>query len=693
MSIDIKQVFAAVFPSIYTYDEQYDEIRSNGKLDVMSYSYNIRKLIYDNYHKLKDMNENALTVNELEVIKDTDPDVKYIRDLYNQMEVFDVDKNMKAFKHLTREDYYYLNLNANDQDHTNLKYIVKYDKSVLNTDEDIYNIDYFVSKNIYPIKNTYNKELICKYISYKHLDNKRLSDSLFKDNKDIQTVMKSLLNRFVIGNKIDIMELANKINIINNDNYMKTYMRVYVDMLRTHDTPNININREIVRYAFDKVVDYYDHIISKHGLTLETFTQDVLIHKYVNTDNFESVLNKVKQVDGKIELATIKKLLTLYSKLGINIDFITELVEYFKDYKNILESYITIMETTKGNVSENVIKSLLQHYDDINEYVKKNSRSIFTQSCLGNKQHAMFNELYKLIIRLVNIAKFNVHELDFITQEWLYNIDNTFSELANVIIKHACQEKKMTSLLVNKKFNNNRVNLYVNILYNLMSEDIMKKNIDNKEIVLTIIETFNVDDGLSKMEKNKIRMLKYSYHTLSYYYVSAYKEAPPFTIYCGPSTENLAAIWSNVCSMEVPLEMTNQKYYDYMISHDGEKRPANITAMYSYFSNTAENKLIFISNDDTLDKPARLRYIIPVSYDKIKEFITEDIETNGICLFTTVSNADWAKIARSNERLDIVAFSDIKNILKERTSMKSLIQFFKDAIELKFDCQLKMEEL
>ena len=92
--------------------------------------------------------------------------------------------------------------------------------------------------------------------------------------------------------------------------------------------------------------------------------------------------------------------------------------------------------------------------------------------------------------------------------------------------------------------------------------------------------------------------------------------------------------WRNYVNNDVPAEISKYSYYDYMIRNNGSRRPKNITALYTYLSNTAENKIIFINNDNTLDKPARLRYIIPINYDKVKDFLAEELITNDISLLT-----------------------------------------------------------
>ena len=150
--------------------------------------------------------------------------------------------------------------------------------------------------------------------------------------------------------------------------------------------------------------------------------------------------------------------------------------------------------------------------------------------------------------------------------------------------------------------------------------------------------------------------------------------------------------WRKYVNNDVPAEISKYSYYDYMIRNNGSRRPKNITALYTYLSNTTENKIIFINNNNTLDKPARLRHIIPINYDKVKDFLAEELITNDISLLTQVSNKDWEKIAGGNDRIDTIAFSDCKDIYRNRTPLKKLLEFFKTAIEMEFNTTITSAE-
>ena len=662
MSVSIEQVFEAIFPEIYTYDQQYNEIKSNQKLDIMKYPYSIRRLVYDNYHKLKDINKEKLTTSELESIMDKDPDVKFIRNLYSQDEAFCDAGVPKVYKHLTKEDYNYVSMNENDRNHTTMDYIVMYDKSVFNTTEDIYNVNHYLKNNMFPVKNNYDQVLLLKVIDFDNLSNARFIEKYI--NRD--TSFGILINRFVIDESHTIIDLRRQMNIVDN-NLTTSLMDDYIDCLRENNKCITRLDEEVVNAVFKEVIDYYNTITQKYSLTSEQFIDDVIVN---NKDNHEKLIGYINRCGEKQRDSIIGEMFLLFARLGFKID---NIVDYMNDYtnsKNILEHYVTIISQTNQRANKEVVEKLMDCYL---ENYSKAAPTIRTK-------------LETLLIKLITLSDFGIYELNNAKTEMFLYMDKP-TKLCNSVIKHACDNGTYDSLLQHPLFAGKESLLFVRILAEFMERDIHNKEHEYKQVVLDLVES--ADDPCGALRTTFYGLE----HTLGWKYIEAYKEVPPLKIYTNPKIENISNIWRKVTSFEIPLEMTNQKYYDYMISHDGEKRPENITAMYSYFSNTAENKLIFISNDDVLDKPAKLRYIIPVKYDVIKEFVTEDIDTNDICLFTTVSNADWAKIANSNERLDIVAFSDIKNVYKERTPMKTLIQFFKDAIELKFDCSLKLEEI
>ena len=191
---------------------------------------------------------------------------------------------------------------------------------------------------------------------------------------------------------------------------------------------------------------------------------------------------------------------------------------------------------------------------------------------------------------------------------------------------------------------------------------------------------------------------------IGFAWVRTYKEEPPLGVYPSPNykedstkdQKNPRKSWQNgitiadcwaihVNENTTPMEMTSMKYYDYMVKSNGIKRNPDQTILYSYFSNSNENKLIFCRSNVELLDPAVPRYYIPVEFKKLKQFLHEDLLTTDICMFAQLTKNDWEKIAAGQENIDIVAFNDMKNIYRERTPLKEVIKYIIEAIEIEFD--------
>lgn len=191
---------------------------------------------------------------------------------------------------------------------------------------------------------------------------------------------------------------------------------------------------------------------------------------------------------------------------------------------------------------------------------------------------------------------------------------------------------------------------------------------------------------------------------IGFAWVRTYKEEPPLMVYPHPnyredSTKNqknprkqwqtgvtIEDVWSQyVNASTTPMEMKSTKYYDYMVKSGGVKRNPDQTIMYSYFSNSNENKLIFCKSDVELLDPAVPRYYIPVEFKRLKQYLHEDLLTTDICMFAQLTKNDWEKISGGKEDIDVVVFNDMKNVYRERTPLKEVIKYLVENIEIEFD--------
>lgn len=164
---------------------------------------------------------------------------------------------------------------------------------------------------------------------------------------------------------------------------------------------------------------------------------------------------------------------------------------------------------------------------------------------------------------------------------------------------------------------------------------------------------------------------------------------PPLFVYPNPQmtydNSIIMSYWGTyINKRNVPQEMSSMKYYDYMVRSNGVKRNPNQTIMYSYFSNSNENKLVFCPSNVELEEPARARYYIPVEFSMLKQFLHEELDTNDICMFTQLTKDDWNKIACGNDSIDVVVFNDVKNIYRERTKLADIIDYIINSIMIKF---------
>lgn len=160
-------------------------------------------------------------------------------------------------------------------------------------------------------------------------------------------------------------------------------------------------------------------------------------------------------------------------------------------------------------------------------------------------------------------------------------------------------------------------------------------------------------------------------------------ENPPIEIWPETPNRKLQESYKNYVSEVLPKEYVERRFYDYMVRNH-RTRSTNSTAIYTLFSNNSELKIIFINDDNILEAPAKKRYTIDVPYEQVKEYMSEELETNDITTLTTIAGGDFEKICGGNHLIDCFVFSDIKNVFKERTPYKHLMPFFLTNLKLKF---------
>lgn len=624
MSVSFKVVLAAIFPEVFQYDDEYDELFGNTKLNILNYPYPIRKLFYDYYDVNMDKNK-MLTKNDIDNFMNNDKELLYVKNPVNNVVWYNSKTKQVEYiryNHFIEQDYKYKHVQQNVRNHMTLKYIVFYDEY------NDFNINNYIANNMYPKNERYDKVLMSRIISY---------DNIFKYYNEINKqdlAIKVIIERFLT----DENKLINFTSKLTDNELKLAYYESFISKLNKFTT--FDYNKWKYLYEFDKtlyplVIKHYKQYVKMID-TNNTAIYQMVKHGMLIADNY-----KYNVQSNWFRVAFV----FVYKLKDTSLLTITE---------SMLNQYISCCE------SDNVPLQV----DIINKFDVK-----YTANAIVNKLSNIDQSIYKLKALPFIINKYNIFKYVNDIKEHIEYIDEHKQQFDNYPMLIFC-----CLIEVMRRYENT---IKININDNTQREHITKDDIkDYIEKYKEVIDYY---------------VFMYENHTIGYYWVKYVHDEPFYTIYPSPLIDNLAVVWKQHYSVPPPKEMVDIKFYNYMMKYNGVRRPQNITAFYSYFSNSNENKFIFINNDNVLENEARLRYIIPVNYQQVKTFLTEELETNDICLFTKISDKDWQKIAGGNDRIDCVVFSDWADVFRHRTTPSKLIKYFKEAIELKFNVVLKDE--
>lgn len=241
--------------------------------------------------------------------------------------------------------------------------------------------------------------------------------------------------------------------------------------------------------------------------------------------------------------------------------------------------------------------------------------------------------------------------------------------------------------LIFKKATANQMAILFDDIYTQITKNKFYLNSnDSKKLLLAYILS---KSKLSFEDLFKI-LFKTNYTEFGVEWIKNKKTDPPFELW--PETPNieLQKAYKSYISIELPKEYTEKRFYDYMIKNKS-KRNSECTAIYTLFSNNSEHKIIFIDDNNMLMPPAKKRMTIPVKYETIKTFIGEELDTNNITMLTKISGADFDKICGGNHLIDCFVYSDIKNIYRERTPLKQILEYFVNVLEMKYNIEVTYE--
>lgn len=225
----------------------------------------------------------------------------------------------------------------------------------------------------------------------------------------------------------------------------------------------------------------------------------------------------------------------------------------------------------------------------------------------------------------------------------------------------------------------------IDFLYDYCEKLINDKQFDSKEFKYLENKYFEGKDARNDNILAELGLL----------YIKVYMQEPPLRYYPHPNyrsnklNKNSCSAWGAYVNIStVPKEMSNVEFYNYMIKCNGAKKNGNYTSCYTFFSNSLENKIVFIKSDVILNLPAELRFDVPIEFAKVKKFLHEDIETNNICMFSELKQCDWDKISGGNSLIDCVVISDSKNIYRDRTPLKTVLSYLINCLEIEYDMKV-----
>lgn len=357
-----------------------------------------------------------------------------------------------------------------------------------------------------------------------------------------------------------------------------------------------------------------------------------------------------------------------------------------------------------------------KYYNDICDFIIKNNTTIENHSdiellkqpkIIHNiswkviNSESKFKELFTLL--LTNKVDINYQDC----KETIYNNYLRFLTPEHIkiipvdLLLHKSKTQHSTynqnfikSLIYNNQFEHmfelcswNDLSKIFDEIYNAVVE---QKYVMNKYESDKFLSTYIASD--SKLEFQVVYELvcKSDYTNLGCHWIEQRKCDPPIELWPVTPNKALQNSYTNHISSVLPKEYTERRFYDYMIKNKN-KRSNDCTAIYTLFSNNSEQKIIFINDNNLLESPAKKRMTIPLKYEIIKTFFGEELDTNNITMLSKISGSDFDKICGGNHLIDCFVYSDIKNIYRERTPLKQILDFFVNVIQMKFNVNVTYE--
>lgn len=709
---DLIFVFTTVFENDITYDVKYKKLHIVKNFDLFKYPSNLRKLFYKYFASL-DFAEENFTKKDLIACMRKDEYLKYIP---NSLITSVFITSYSPHKKLLEEDYVFLNecSTLNDRMHHLPPHVVVYDTSALdasvldanananavsaNTQDTFVNYIYYLQNNLISL----NKQILdaCNSEVIEYFDDETMI-KILHDEELFKASDKTQLIKRLYDNDTNLTKIHN----IHTHSISMVKFIISTTHRIPFNVPFCNELLETLTYVDvlqDDFVKWFD-TITKEQLTIllndavceskETAqlpTPNELIMAVSNDTMFNVRIHSIGIASNAV---------SYFGKMSYNDKRRLGHLFYAKGWMSLANSLIPplVLELLKRVFEDNAPKEKSASSQDVNSNIVYNSTN-----CINKVMCKQYKNVpYKSYTLLLCADASNIKLFDL-----------TIPELFIYVATHFVKEHTISflnSLKNNEPLRCERIWKWIvdNIDDNAMLLNVLNANDGNVEILDAIYAKhptfgeywFESEIRLKCITSDNFKELfdKYvkehftpTFQTLGFAWIAAYHEEPPIEIYGAPNlnvcNNTNAKIWREcVNASTIPMEMTNMSYYDFMIKNAGEKLNPNECVMWSFFSNSLENKIIFCKADVEFNMPAIKRYHIPIEYAKVKPFLHEELLTNDICMFSKVKDDDWAKISGGKVDIDCVVFSDMKNIYRERTPLKDVIKYLISMISIKFD--------
>ena len=712
-------ILASLFPTIFKYDSDYDKFTliSHDYEPIVQSAKEVRKLFYAIYYTLRYKQEGKLPNNsavENMILNDDNITALDKTLLINTSQLFesidsDIDMSDISFHFINKRyrslklnkiwisDYNYKNLKDNDRNNTTLSQPVYYNKGVLDEQYEGYNYNYFIKD--YPsclsiLKNKYSGVIVPleTFIKYNIFYNTTYLDrfiemiplyfndefplELFTNEVDLTNIPKDYHVNFQLSD-----DERQKVLDIYYKAYMKTFDGKPTSLFRIPSLNSITLDMKYVNQK--KLTIFEDKLpfIAKHTghqmdwSILEPFTNLNLISK-----DFPMCFQEFRYYYPKLLMMMLDKQIIIPIEFYDNwtqeyyMKHAVSTINYYRKMKQKILPYSTNFEYYPNcqsaiiEISTELDTELL--FINNVEYWKNNKLDLIK----------FYGKMKRKILPFLDIDWFwrSVPKsyLDFHKDFKIYpakylDREDYWSNLLDTYLEYFCYFDKVSEMPENIKKLFKISNIHTQFM----------NHIERYEDPMTLIKhfPFYVSEYMELYYKDEL--------TIGMKWVSHFKREPPLILYHSPvkyGKYNFERIWREYVCSDIPLEMTDRRYYDYMIKNKGLKRPENITSVYIYCSNTIGNKIIFVDDKHILLPPAEKRYEINYNFKDVKTFVSQSLETNGICQFSQLRNDDFKKISGGDQMIDIVVFTEIYDVYLQRTPIDKLMNYFDLKLNEKF---------